>query len=101
MRGEITYPQPLTLLCPVLSHLWQLISKKEPFCAYSVLTNVRVRKGVPNSLGWSYLKPFKSNPMILMLQKEELKSERLRPLTEVIQRKADCVHVKSRIVHSR
>lgn len=32
------------------AQLWQLRSKRDFFCAYSVLTNVRVRKGVLNSL---------------------------------------------------
>lgn len=77
MREEITYLRPLTLLCPGFSPSVSTVKKEVLLCAYSVLTNLRVRKEAPNSLDWSYLKPLMSNSMIHMLQKEKLKSERL------------------------
>ena len=61
---EVTHPS-------VSNHPQQLVSKEELLCAYSVLTNVTVIKGISNSLACNYLTPFQSNPVVLVLQKEK------------------------------
>lgn len=58
---------PVVTQSSVSNHPQQLLSKEELLCAYSVLINMTVRKGISNRLGWNYLTPFQSNPMVLVL----------------------------------